>query len=202
MAKNPNPKLSKAAQDRRREIDNARRRYQRAAERYQKEAKNLGGRDAEILEAAAQQLYQRRDDLKGINVRKRMDAETRELVRDSKNYLASNNRTDWMRGETLGKLRLSGSNLGHRFFALTSTIWAGIPYKGIGDDRRLNAVRKALAETVKQNPDMLEKYGARPNANQMIEIVEELTDVDLDTPYTLGDSESEIMMQATSRVLS
>ena len=198
--RNPNPKLSKAAQERRREVDNARRRYQRQADRYRKEAKNLGGRDAEILEAAAAQLEQRKADLKGVNVRKRLSGEIKDLVTDSKNYLVSNNRSDWERGESLGKLRLSGTNLGHRFFALTSSIWAGVPYTGLGDDRRLNAVRDALAETIAQNPDMLAKYGARPNANQMIEIVEALSDIDLDSPYKLGDSEDEAFIEAADRV--
>ena len=195
MAKNPNPKLSKAAQNRRKEIDNARRRYKRAAERYEKEAKNLGGRDAEILQQAAEQLRSRSDELKGIDVRSTLTKDVKELVNDSKNYLVSNNRTEWQRGETLGKLRLSGTNTGHRFFALTEPLWSGISSTGAGDDRRLNAIRNALA----QNPDVVEKYGARPNANQMIEIVESVTNVDLDTEAPI--SYDQTFMRGTMSII-
>ena len=174
--KNPNPKLSKAAQERRRDIDNARRRYKRQADRYEKEAASLTGRDAEILQNAAQSLRARSDDLKGINVRKKLDNETKALIKDSTNYLASNNRTAFERGETLGKLRLSGSNLGHRFFALTEQFWEGIPSTGLGDDRRLNAIRRELMS----RPDLVEKYGARPDANTMIEIVESISGLNLE----------------------
>lgn len=199
MARNPNPKLSKAAQERRRDIDNAKRRYRRQAERYERDAQGLAGRDAEILANAAQQLRDRANELNGINVRKRLDNETKQLISDSQNYLVSNNRSEWMRGETLGKLRLSGTNLGHRFFALTESLWAGTPYKGAGDDRRLNKVRRALA----QNPDVIEKYGSNPNANQMIEIIGNMSGVDLDTdsPFQLGDSMKLIMMRGARTVM-
>ena len=196
--KNPNPKLSKAAQDRRRDIDNARRRYKRQADRYEQEAASLTGRDAEILQTAAQSLRARSDDLKGINVRKKLDNETKVLIKDSTNYLASNNRTAFERGETLGKLRLSGSNLGHRFFALTEQFWEGIPSTGLGDDRRLNAIRRELMS----RPDMVEKYGARPDANTMIEIVESISGVNLDTdePFVLGDSSNVEMMRGLDNI--
>lgn len=199
MAKNPNPKLSKAAQERRRDIDNAKRRYRRQADRYEKDAQGLAGRDAEILSNAAQQLRARAEELNGVNVRKRLDNDTKALINDSKNYLVSNNRSEWMRGETLGKLRLSGTNLGHRFYALTESLWAGTPYTGPGDDRRLNKIRRALA----QNPNVVEKYGSNPNANQMIEIISSISGVDMDSdsPYQLGDSQGRIMMRGVRSVL-
>ena len=191
--KNPNPKLSKAAQQRRRDIDNARRRYQRQAERYRKEARTLSGRDAEILEAAANALDQRREDLKGINVRKRLDSETQTLVNESKNFLVSQNRTDWQRGENIGRLRLSGTNEGHRFFALTEQLWAGAPYED-----RLDWVRDALAK----NPEVLSKYGDNPNANQMIEIVAEVSGIDLDTDTVLSKEYSPAFMRGIQNVVA
>ena len=191
--KNPNPKLSKAAQQRRRDIDNARRRYQRQAERYRKEARTLSGRDAEILEAAANALDQRREDLKGINVRKRLDSETQTLVNESKNFLVSQNRTDWQRGENIGRLRLSGTNEGHRFFALTEQLWAGAPYED-----RLDWVRDALVK----NPEVLSKYGDNPNANQMIEIVAEVSGIDLDTDTVLSKEYSPAFMRGIQNVVA
>lgn len=175
--KNPNPKLSKAAQQRRKDIDNAKRRYKRQAERYRKEASNLEGRDGDLLRIAADQLDARRESLNGINVRKTLDSDTKALINDSKNYLVSNNRREWQRGETLGKSLLSGSTLGHRFFAITEKIWQGIPSTGLGDDRRLNAIRRALSTP--DNPN--------PNALEMIRIVEDLASMDLSQTLDVGE---------------
>lgn len=191
--KNPNPKLSKAAQQRRRDIDNARRRYQRQAERYRKEARTLSGRDAELLEAAANALDQRREDLKGVNVRKRLDNETRQLVDESKNYLASQNRDEWQRGENIGRLRLSGTTEGHRFFALTEQLWEGAPYED-----RLDWVRQALSK----NPEVVAKYGDNPNANQMIEIIGDVSGVDLGWETMLVDSKNTDMMRGIDNVVA
>lgn len=198
--KNPNPPLSKAAQDRRKKIDNARRRYQRQKDRYADLAAKSRGKEKKIYEQAANEMQSRADQLKGVNVRKKLDSNVNELIKDSKNYLASNNKTEWQRGETMGKLRLSGTNLGHRFYALTESLWEGIGYSGkIGDDRRLNAIRRALGK----NPEVRKKYGRRPNASQMIEIIEDLTGVDMDTDssYNVGDSKEVNMMRGADLVL-
>lgn len=198
--KNPNPPLSKAAQDRRRNVDNARRRYQRQKDRYADLATKSRGKEKEIYTQAANEMQSRADQLKGVNVRKRLDSRVNELVKDSKNYLVSNNQSEWQRGETLGKLRLSGTNLGHRFYALTESLWEGIGYSGkVGDDRRLNAIRRALGKNV----EVKKKYGRRPNASQMIEIIENLTgiDMDVDSSYNVGDSKEENMMRGIETVL-
>ena len=197
MAKNP--RLSQAAQNRRREINNAKQRYRRQAKRYEADAKKLpeNSREREILQRAANQLEERAGELNGINIRKRFTKEQKELISDSTNYLVSNNRTEWQRGETLGKLRLSGTNLGHRFYALTESLWTGVPYTGPGDDRRLNAIRRAVAN----NPEVVEKYGTKPNANELIEIVEELYAGDLEEPYALGDSKNKSMIRGTRDVI-
>lgn len=197
MAKSP--KLSQAAQQRRRDINNAKQRYRRQAARYRADAEKLStdSREREILQRAATQLEDRASELNGINVRKRLTKEQSELVKDSTNYLAGNNRSEWQRGETLGKLRLSGTNIGHRFYALTESLWAGTPYTGPGDDRRLNAVRDALAN----NPDIVSKYGDYPNANELIEIIEELYSGDLEEPYVIGDSKNKSMIRGTRDIV-
>ena len=198
--KNPNPPLSNAAKDRRKDIDNARRRYKRQGDRYADLAAKSRGKDKEIYLQAANEMFSRSDQLKGVNVRKRFDSRVNDLVKDSVNYLVSNNQSEWQRGETLGKLRLSGTNLGHRFYALTESLWEGVGYSGkVGDDRRLNAIRRALGK----NPEVRKKYGKRPNASQMIEIIENLTGVDMDsdTPYNVGDSKEENVMRGIELVL-
>lgn len=197
MAKSP--KLSQAAQQRRRDINTAKMRYKRQADRYRADAEKLpeDSRERKIFERAATALDERRSDLNGINIRKRFTKEQRELIRDSADYLVKNQNTDWKRGEVLGKLRLSGTNLGHRFYALTESLWAGVPYTGPGDDRRLNAVRKAVAN----NPEVVEKYGPKPNANELIEVVETLYAGDLEEEYTLGDSKQKTMMRGVRDVV-
>ena len=197
MAKSP--KLSMAAQQRRRDINNAKQRYRRQARRYEADAQKLpeNSREREILQRAATQLDERASELNGINIRKRFTKEQAELINDSTNYLVSNNRTEWARGETLGKLRLSGTNLGHRFYALTESLWAGTPYTGPGDDRRLKAVRRAIAN----NPEVVEKYGPNPNANELINIIEELYAGDLEEPYVIGDSKNKSMIRGVKDVV-
>lgn len=196
--KNPNPPLSKAAQDRRKKVDNARRRYQRQADRYADLANKSRGKDKEIYAQAANEMTSRADQLKGVNVRKRLDSRVNDLVKDSKNYLVSNNQSEWQRGETLGKLRLSGTNLGHKFYALTSSLWEGVGYSGkVGDDRRLNAIRRALGK----NPEVRKKYGKRLNTSQMIEIIENLTGLDMDSDTTLANSYSPDFMRGIEIVL-
>ena len=178
--KNPNPKLTPTAQKRRQSIDNARQRYERQAQRYERMSETLEGKDRDAYRHAAMELRQRSSDLKGINARKRLAPEKKALIDDSKNFLQSSNTTEWQRGETLGKLRLSGTNLGHRFYALTSTLWEGVGYSGkVGDDRRINAIRRALVK----DANIRKKYGSRPNVNEMIEIIEEMTGVNLES-YT------------------
>lgn len=198
-------KISKAAQQRRRDIDNAKRRYRRQADRYEADAAKVGGGDAgaAFLEAA-QALRERASSLNGIDIKKRFSKDTLELIKDSKNYLVSRNRTDFQRGETLGMLRLSGSNLGHRFFALTESLWAGVPYTGAGDDRRLNAVRRAMEAYVAKDPELVKKYGTRLNANQMIELLGETVGIDIDTsdPYMVGDSKEVEYMRGIRDVVT
>lgn len=216
-------KISKAAQQRRRDIDNAKRRYRRQADRYEADAAKIsselnnagiGAFTSEVAEAsaksraafleAAQALRERANSLNGIDIRKRFSKDTLELIKDSKNYLVSRNRTDFQRGETLGKLRLSGSTLGHRFFALTESLWAGVPYTGAGDDRRLNAVRRAMESYVAKDPKLVEKYGTKLNANQMIELLGETVGMDIDTsdPYTVGDSKDVEYMRGIRDVVT
>lgn len=187
--KNPNPKLSKAAQERRRNINNARRRYDRQAARYDKLAQSLPeGADRDIYAQAAAEMRNRSNELKGIDARKRFTPEQNALVKDSKNYLQSSNSTEYQRGETLGKLRLSGTNLGHRFYALTADLWEGVGYSGkVGDDRRLNAIRRAVKKQMTR--EQIRKYGKNPNANDLIALIEEIAGVRLES-YT-SDYEKE-----------
>ena len=51
--------------------------------------------------------------------------------------------------------------------------------------------------------DVIEKYGSNPNANQMIEIIGNMSGVDLDTdsPFQLGDSMKLIMMRGARTVM-
>ncbi len=195
--KNPNPKLSQAARDRRRQIDNARQRYRRQEQRYRREAANLSGKDAEIMQSAADLLAQRQQDLKGIDVRKRLDKNTNELIKDSYNFLSKNNRNDWQRGENIGKLRLSGTVEGHTFYALTEQLWAGAPY-----EQRLEWVRKAVIDTVRQDPELVAKYGTYPNANQLIEIVSDLVGFELDNDALIESSNDLVMMGAVEKVMA
>ena len=199
--KNPNPKLSVAARVRRQRVDVARKRYTRQEQRYRDLAGKSKGKDKGIYEQAANEMASRADSLRGVNVRKKLDASINDLVKDSKNYLVSANQSEWQRGETLGKLRLSGTNLGHRFYALTSSLWEGVGYSGrLGDDRRLNAIRKALGK----DPEVRKKYGRRPNASQMIEIVEGMLNenIDEDKPYQPGTSPDDIqLMRGMSKIL-
>lgn len=190
----PRKPLSKAAQQRRKDIDKARKHYNRAAERYRKEARNLGGRDAEILEQAAQELEKRSEALKGMNVRKpsTFTQEQKELIKNSAEFLASNNKTDWQRGETLGKLRLSDTVDGHQFYALTEPLWTGAPYED-----RLDWIREALGS----NPDVIAKYGAAPNANQMIEIIENVTDISIGDE-TVETSDDVAIMRGINTVVA
>ena len=198
--KNPNPRLSVAARLRRVKVDVARKRYIRQEERYRDLANRSRGKDKEIFAQAANEMASRADSLRGVNVRKKLSTDVNDLVKDSKNYLVSNNKSEWQRGETLGKLRLSGTNLGHQFYALTSSLWEGVGYSGrLGDDRRLNAIRRELGK----NPEVRKKYGKRPNASQMIEIIEDITGIDIDTDsaYEVGDSKDVAMMRGSQTVL-
>lgn len=172
--------LSKAAQKRRRDIDNAKRRFRRQADRYRAEAAKLGGRDAEVLNAAADRLLEFNAELNGIDVRKPSTITDRQkqLIRESKDYLVSNMKDDWQRGEVLGRLRLNGTVEGHKFFALTESLWAGAPYED-----RFDEIRKQLAK----NPDIVAKYGKNPNVNQMIEAVSETANIAIDDePLPVG----------------
>lgn len=178
--------LSKAAQKRRRDIDNAKRRFRRQADRYRAEAAKLGGRDAEILNVAADRLIEFNAELNGIDVRKPSTITDRQkqLIRESKDYLVSNMRDDWQRGEVLGRLRLNGTVEGHKFFALTEPLWEGASY-----DDRYESIREQLGK----NPDVIARYGENPNVNQMIEIVIETTGIAVDDE-TLEDTRDVFIM--------
>ena len=90
-----------------------------------------------------------------------------------------------MRGENIGRLRLSGTNDGNTFFALTESLWAGAPY-----EQRYDYIRRAL----NRNKEIVKKYGRNVNVNEMIEIVSQATGIDIDSDYELGDSsEIEVM---------
>lgn len=160
--------MSKAARERRRSIQSAQATYQAQEKRYRdlaaKSPENSQG--AAIYQKAAEQIAQRREALRGIDVRKpsTMTADQKFFISDAKNFRVSTNSDEWQRGETLGRLRLSGTTLGHNFFAATQTLWEGVPY-----NRRLDAIRKAFGK----NPEIRKKYGARPNADQLIDIVSE-----------------------------
>lgn len=164
MPKIPRKPLSKAAKERRRKIQSAQAIYQRQEERYRKLSKSLDGRDAEIYAKAADQIHERREKLKGIDVRKpsTITEDQRFFIKDAKNFKAGANSDDWHRGETLGRLRLSGTVLGHNFFAATKNMWEGVAY-----ERRLDAISKELSK----DPEVKRRYGKRPNASQMIDIV-------------------------------
>ena len=191
---NPNPKLTEKQQALRRDINNAKRRYRRQAERYQKEARELGGRAAELREQAAQNLLEKAESLNGVNVRaKELPSEVQDAINSSYEQLAKNNRTDFERGENLGKTLLSGTTMGQRFFALTESLWSGVPY-----DMRYDAIREAMSA----NPDIMEKYGAELNVKDMIEIVEDTTGVSLDTADdAIGGSDDVVMMRGVQKIV-
>lgn len=192
--KNPNPKLTEKEAALRRDIDNAKRRYRRQAARYEKEANALGGRAAELREQAAQRLRERAESLNGVNVRsKAVPSEVTEAINASYDQLVKNNRSDFERGENLGKTLLSGSNMGHRFFSLTESLWTGVPY-----DMRFDAIREAMLA----NPDISEKYGGQLNVKDMIDIVEETTGITLDTAEdSIGGSDDVVMMRGVQRII-
>lgn len=185
--------LSKAAQERRKNIDNAKRRFRRQADRYRAEAAKLGGRDAEVLNAAADRLMEFNAELNGINVRKPSTITDRQkqLIRESKDYLVSNMKDDWQRGEVLGRLRLNGTVEGHKFFALTEPLWEGASY-----DDRYEAIRKQLGK----NPDVIARYGKNPNVNQMIEIVTDTTGTAIDEE-TFEDTQNVFIMAGMRDIL-
>lgn len=164
MPKIPRKPLSKAARERRRKIQSAQTIYQRQEERYRKLSQSLDGRDAEIYAKAAEQIHERREKLKGIDVRKpsTITDDQKFIIKDAQNFKAGANTDDWQRGETLGRLRLSGTVLGHNFFAATKNMWEGVSY-----EKRLDAIAKELAK----DPEVKRRYGKRPNASQMIDIV-------------------------------
>lgn len=193
MARTNKP-LSKAAQKRRKDIDNAKRRYRRQADRYRSEASKLGGRDAEILNSAANRLEEFASALNGINVRKpsNITDEQKKLIKESKDYLVTNMRDDWQRGETLGKLRLSGTVEGHKFFALTESLWEGVDYED-----RFDAIRKQISK----NPDIVARYGKHPNVNEMIEIIADATGIAIDEESLQMGSDSVEMMSGIRSVI-
>lgn len=163
MARASRP-LSKAAQQRRRKIQSAQTTYQRQEQRYRQIAANLPMPEAEMYLNAAEMIANRREALRGIDVRRpsTITQDQKFYIKDAVNFSVGANSTDWARGESLGRLRLSGTTLGHNFFAATKTLWEGVSY-----NMRLDAIRRAIGKI----PSIISEFGKRPNANQLIEIV-------------------------------
>lgn len=154
-------------------INLARRRYNDAARKVASYVSSSTSEvERDLYSRAERQLRDRAASLRGINTRKRLDADIMAIAKDSENYLPGLMRDDWMRGELLGQLRLSGTTAGHRFYALTKSLWIGEKPKN-----RINAIRRKVVKANSKNLDFLRKYGKKPNVSQLIEIIEDATGV-------------------------
>lgn len=157
---------------RRKSIDIARARYNAAARDLHAQALAAESPiEREALERVVGQLRDRAAALRGINANSTLESSLKTLIKDSDSFLRRALNNDWMRGEALGNLRLSGTTAGHRFYALTESMWSGA-----APGKRLDAIRKAVAK----NPEVVAKFGKRPNTSQLIQIIQEATGVELD----------------------
>lgn len=172
---------------RRKSVDVARGRYNRAARDLKQQAANSASQsEHDALMRMHDQLRDRAKSLRGIDAKKRLDPEIKALVKDSESFLQSALNDDWMRGEALGNLRLSGTNAGHRFFAITRELWINAPKGG-----RLDAIRRAVA----RDADVRRRYGRRPNVSQLIEIIEQATGIKIDVDdQMIGDTDRELLL--------
>lgn len=161
-------------------VKNAQRVYNNAAERYKglsQSAKKAGNAsEARMYSKAASRMSYRSREI-GTAIKQDKLSSVSDIVASSSKYKASvTGRT--ARGNALGEALLSGTNAGHRFFAITKDIW-----QGSGDRYG------ALAD-----------YFGTNNLSEMISMLQEETGLDIlagninmDTDSLGGMSQTELI---------
>lgn len=159
----------------------AAKRYYSAAERYTRDAAKVGERTryGQMLTKAARRVSKLGNDLENADFSDGLTDAIDELIERSDQYLTKATKTKAARGDLLGETLLDGTMQGHRFFAVTKSLWEDASY-----DERYGRIKnafgdKSLADIILQIEEDLninimkgdinsdERYGALSDEEKM-----------------------------------